>query len=164
MKIADKVIVVTGAGNGIGAALARRFAAERAAVVVVSDLSATDAGVVAGEIVQAGGRAVGIRTDVTLEAEICALVERAEIDFGPIDLFVSNAGIVEEGGARRLISDGIARGKLMLWRTCMPPAPCCRRCWHESRAISSAHAQPRSAYKSRSSSVCRCQACSCRVC
>jgi NAD(P)-dependent dehydrogenase (short-subunit alcohol dehydrogenase family) len=98
MKIADKVIAVTGGGNGIGAALARRFAAVHAAGVVVSDLSAVDAEAVAAEIVREGGRAVGMRADVSLESDIHAVIRCAETQFGPVDLFCSNAGIVEEGG------------------------------------------------------------------
>jgi NAD(P)-dependent dehydrogenase (short-subunit alcohol dehydrogenase family) len=99
MKLTGKVTVVTGAGNGIGEALANRLASDHAAGVIVSDLSVPDAGRVAAKIVQAGGRAVAMGADVGVEADVQALVRRAEMEFGPVDLFCSNAGIVEEGGA-----------------------------------------------------------------
>jgi NAD(P)-dependent dehydrogenase (short-subunit alcohol dehydrogenase family) len=88
MDVTDKVVVVTGAASGIGAAMARRFAAEGARGVVVADVSADAAGAVAAEI---GGLAVS--TDVSVEADVVALVTRATDAYGPIDLFCSNAGI-----------------------------------------------------------------------
>lgn len=93
MELSDKVVVVTGAGNGIGRAMARRFAAEGARAVVVADLDGDAATAVASEI---GGLAV--RTDVARPEEVEALVERAADTFGPIDLFCSNAGIAIGGG------------------------------------------------------------------
>jgi NAD(P)-dependent dehydrogenase (short-subunit alcohol dehydrogenase family) len=94
VQVRDKVVVVTGAASGIGRAMARRFAAEGAATVVVSDLD--DAGVraVADEI---GG--VAIRTDVSNEHDIESLIDETERDHGAIDLFCSNAGILTIGGA-----------------------------------------------------------------
>jgi NAD(P)-dependent dehydrogenase (short-subunit alcohol dehydrogenase family) len=99
VKLKDKVVVVTGAGNGIGEALARRFALEHAGGIVVSDLSGEHAERVAAGIRNAGGNAVGMRADVSVELDIQNLVKRAEEEFGPVDLFCSNAGIVDEGGA-----------------------------------------------------------------
>src|SRR6266851_7424565 len=99
MNLKAKVAVVTGAGNGIGKALAKRLASEQVSGVVVSDLNAANAEAVAAEIARAGGRAVGMRADVCVETDVQALVRRAEAEFGPVDLFCSNAGIVEEGGA-----------------------------------------------------------------
>ncbi len=93
MRLANKVAVVTGGASGIGRALARRFAAEGARGVVVADLDAARAAQVAREI---GGLAVP--TDVSREADIVQLVERATSAFGTIDLFCSNAGIITEGG------------------------------------------------------------------
>lgn len=88
MDIADKVIVVTGGGSGIGAALCRRFAADAAAAVVVADLHADAAVAVADEI---GGVAEAL--DVCDAAAVASLVERTIERFGRIDLFCSNAGI-----------------------------------------------------------------------
>jgi NAD(P)-dependent dehydrogenase (short-subunit alcohol dehydrogenase family) len=93
MKLQDKVVVVTGGANGIGRALCRRFAAEGARGVVVADLDADGAAQVAKEI---GGLAV--TTDVSVEADVIRLVERATAAYGPLDLFCSNAGIAGVAG------------------------------------------------------------------
>jgi NAD(P)-dependent dehydrogenase (short-subunit alcohol dehydrogenase family) len=85
-------VVVTGAGGGIGAALARRFAADGARVVV-NDLDAAAAETVAAEI---GGRAVP--GDVASEADVRRLVDVAADELGGIDLFCSNAGVLSAGG------------------------------------------------------------------
>jgi len=95
MRIEGKCIVVTGAASGIGAALARRFAADGARGVVLADRQREPLEQVAGEI--AGSLAV--ECDVTDESQILAVVEQAEARFGAIDLFCSNAGIVVPGGA-----------------------------------------------------------------
>jgi NAD(P)-dependent dehydrogenase (short-subunit alcohol dehydrogenase family) len=94
MRIEDSCVVVTGAASGSGAALARRFAAEGARGVVVADVQTAPLEATAAEI---GGLAV--QCDVTDEAQIRTLVDRAEERFGAIDLFCSNAGIVVPGGA-----------------------------------------------------------------
>lgn len=91
MDVRGRVIVVTGGASGIGRALARRFAAEGAAGIVVADQDTDGGAAVAAEI---GGLAV--ETDVSREDDIAALVARATHEFGRIDLFCSNAGI---GGA-----------------------------------------------------------------
>ncbi len=105
MELADRHIVITGAGSGIGRALARRIAAERPRAIVVADLDAAAADAVAGELGGAGGDggvggvgAVAVRVDVSREAEIRALVAGAEERNGPIDLFCSNAGVPGPGG------------------------------------------------------------------
>ena len=93
VKVKDKIIVVTGGGRGIGQALCRRFAAEGAKGIVVSDINYPNAVGTAEEI---GGHAV--HTDVSDESQIKQLVAEAESHFGPIDLFCSNAGISLPGG------------------------------------------------------------------
>jgi NAD(P)-dependent dehydrogenase (short-subunit alcohol dehydrogenase family) len=93
MELADKHVVVTGGGNGIGRALCRRFAAGGARAIVVADLDGDGATAVADEI---GGTAV--RLDVSVEAEVAGLVESAIDANGPIDLFCANAGIITSGG------------------------------------------------------------------
>ncbi|MEU8236912.1 SDR family oxidoreductase [Actinoplanes missouriensis] len=86
-----KRVVVTGAGGGIGAALARRFAADGARVVV-NDLNADAARSVADEI---GGLAVP--GDAASEDDVRALVDASWTDLGGIDLFCSNAGVLSSG-------------------------------------------------------------------
>jgi NAD(P)-dependent dehydrogenase (short-subunit alcohol dehydrogenase family) len=93
MELRDRVAVVTGGANGIGRALARRFAAEGARGVVVADLDGDGAQAVADEI---GGRAV--RCDVADEAQIIALVDEALAAYGQLDVMASNAGIGVGGG------------------------------------------------------------------
>ena len=92
MILADKIIVVTGGGNGIGRALCRRFAAERAKAVVVADVNGAAAGDVAREI-----GATARRADVAREADVVDLVARVVKQYGRIDLFCSNAGIAVDG-------------------------------------------------------------------
>lgn len=99
MEIAGKVIAVTGGASGIGRALCERFAAEGAAGIAVADLDDAGAAAVAESVGRAGARAISVRTDVSVEAEVVALVERSEAELGPIDLFCSNAGIAIPGGA-----------------------------------------------------------------
>ncbi|WP_037851218.1 bifunctional rhamnulose-1-phosphate aldolase/short-chain dehydrogenase [Streptomyces sp. NRRL S-340] len=89
--LAARVAFVTGAGSGIGRAVAHRLAAE-GACVVVADLNAENAATVAGEL---GGddRAVAVTVDVTDEAQITAAFRAAVLAFGGVDLVVNNAGI-----------------------------------------------------------------------
>jgi len=93
MEVADRVVVVTGGANGIGRALARRFATAGAETVIVADIDGDAAWTVAREI---GGMA--IRCDVSVEADVAQLIEKVHIAKGRIDLFCSNAGIAVGGG------------------------------------------------------------------
>ncbi len=93
MKLDGKCVVITGGASGIGAALARRFAAENARGVVVADVQDAALDAVAKEV-----DGLAVRCDVTDEAQVRALVDAAEERYGPIDLFCSNAGIVLPGG------------------------------------------------------------------
>jgi NAD(P)-dependent dehydrogenase (short-subunit alcohol dehydrogenase family) len=134
MQLRDKVAVVTGGANGIGAALCRRFAAEGARGVVVADLDGDAARTVAGDV---GGLAVVV--DVAVEADMRRLVDESANRFGPIDLFCSNAGIAIGGSvdasdddwqkiwevnlmahvyaARAVLPDMLARGRGYLLQT-----------------------------------------------
>ncbi|HEX6721987.1 MAG TPA: SDR family oxidoreductase [Burkholderiaceae bacterium] len=93
MEMKGKIIVVTGGASGIGAALVRRFAQEGAAGLVVADMNHDAAQAVADEV---GGLAV--RTDVSNEADVQALVAHATQRFGRVDVLCSNAGIALGGG------------------------------------------------------------------
>ncbi|BAN02500.1 SDR family oxidoreductase [Ilumatobacter coccineus] len=93
MELANKVVVVTGGGSGIGAAIARAAVAEQARHVVVVDLDADAAQRVADEI---GGTAAAV--DVSDDEAIRKLVADTEDAHGPIGLFVSNAGYVTAAG------------------------------------------------------------------
>ncbi|MEE8406292.1 MAG: SDR family oxidoreductase [Acidimicrobiia bacterium] len=88
MHLEDKVIVVTGAGSGIGEALARRFAKENPAGLVLVDLNVTAVEGIADAI-----GAVARQADVSDPDANRRLVEETENRFGPIDLFCANAGI-----------------------------------------------------------------------
>ncbi|MDS0132043.1 MULTISPECIES: SDR family oxidoreductase [unclassified Amycolatopsis] len=92
MELTGRVVALTGAAHGIGAAMARRFAAEGAAGVVVSDVDAAGAARVAAEITVAGGRAVGVAADATSKQDLKALVATARAEFGHLDVFCANAG------------------------------------------------------------------------
>ena len=93
MNLSGACAVVTGGGNGIGAALARRFVDEGARGVVIADIDEQGLDAVA-----AATGALPVRCDVTQPSDIAALVDTAQDAFGPIDLFCSNAGVVVPGG------------------------------------------------------------------
>jgi len=93
MKLKDKVVVVTGGGNGIGRALCRRFAAEGARTVVVADIEHEAAREVAAEI----GCGIDFAVNVASESDIQLMVDEVLKKHGQIDLFCSNAGIAIEG-------------------------------------------------------------------
>jgi NAD(P)-dependent dehydrogenase (short-subunit alcohol dehydrogenase family) len=88
MRIKDKVVVVTGGGNGIGEAMARRFTREGARAVIVADLDGDAAARVARDI---GG--TGLRVNVAKEEELASLVNETIARHGQIDMFCSNAGV-----------------------------------------------------------------------
>lgn len=86
MKLAGKVVVITGSGGGIGEACARRFAAE-GAKVVVTDIDSAGVERVAGEI-----GTVGLAADISEESSVRAVADLARRTYGEIDVWFSNAG------------------------------------------------------------------------
>ena len=92
MQMKDKIAVVTGAGSGIGREIALAFARE-GAKLGIADVNLDGANAVAKEIGKAGGEAIGLRMDVTKEAEVDGAVETLVKTLGGLDVMVSNAGI-----------------------------------------------------------------------
>ncbi len=105
MEIKDRVCVVTGGASGIGYGLARRLRAEGAATVVIADLGEERTADAADEL-----GAVGLECDVTDPSAVQGLVDWTADEYGPVDLFVSNAGTSIDGGLE--VDD---EGWRMLW-------------------------------------------------
>jgi NAD(P)-dependent dehydrogenase (short-subunit alcohol dehydrogenase family) len=95
MRLQDKVAVVTGAGTGVGKAIALRYAREGAQVVVAEIQEATGEKTTA-EIAAAGGRAQFLRTDMSSLKDIDALVARTVQTFGRLDILMNNAGVTKK--------------------------------------------------------------------
>jgi NAD(P)-dependent dehydrogenase (short-subunit alcohol dehydrogenase family) len=93
LELADRNVVITGAGSGIGRALAERVAAERPRALVVADLDLPAVQSLEKEI-----GAVAVQADVSREEEIKALISRATEVGGQVDVFVSNAGVPGPAG------------------------------------------------------------------
>ncbi len=90
-----KVAIVTGAGQGIGKAIALALHKRGAAAAIV-DINHCNAEKTAGEIVHAGGKAVAIRADVSIVEDIRGMVEKTVREFGSVDILVNNAGILSK--------------------------------------------------------------------
>jgi len=107
----DKIAIVTGGAQGLGAAICRRLADE-GCHVVVADLNLEGAEQTAADIAaQTGRRTLAIGVDVTDEAQVAAMVDRAVDEFGRLDILVSNAGI--------LIAEAIDEFPAEKWRAVM---------------------------------------------
>ena len=91
MRLKDKVAVVTGAGSGMGLAIARRFEAEGASVVAAD----WHADTLNAAVAQIGGAIVGIVTNVADEAQAVGMVDKAVSAYGRIDILVNNAGVMD---------------------------------------------------------------------
>ncbi|WP_298721337.1 SDR family oxidoreductase [uncultured Ferrovibrio sp.] len=97
MRLANKVAIVTGGGSGFGEGIAKRFAAEGAAVAI-GDLNLQAAERVAGEIGKAGGKAIPVAVDVSKSDQMRALVEVTVKTFGGLDIMINNAGMPQRNG------------------------------------------------------------------
>lgn len=89
MRLENKIAIITGAGRGMGRAMALRFAAEGARVVI-AEVDRASGEAVLGEL---GGRGLLIHTDMAKVAEIDELVRRAVAEYGRVDILVNNAGV-----------------------------------------------------------------------
>ena len=92
MQVKDKVVIVTGAGSGIGAASAKLFA-QHGAKVVSSDINIDNAQITAKHIRDNGGEAIAVKTNVTKYEEVQHLINHTVEYFGRLDTIVNNAGI-----------------------------------------------------------------------
>ncbi|MFT4042274.1 MAG: SDR family oxidoreductase [Gordonia sp. (in: high G+C Gram-positive bacteria)] len=132
MELRDTVAIVTGAGGGIGGAIARTFV-EAGANVVATDLDESAVRAVVDTIDPAGTRITALAGDASSDAHIQAAISLAEDRFGPVDIYVANAGIGGRAGldasdadwehaiginllghvraARRLVPEWVARGQ-----------------------------------------------------
>jgi 3-oxoacyl-[acyl-carrier protein] reductase len=105
MKLAERVAVVTGAGRGIGRAIALRFAEEGAAVAV-NDIELSFAESTAARIVRSGGSALAIKADVRNETQVGKMFEQAAEKFGKIDILVNNAGVRKDSRSHAMTQKG----------------------------------------------------------
>ncbi|MCX7240634.1 MAG: 3-oxoacyl-ACP reductase FabG [Burkholderiales bacterium] len=92
MQLKDRVAIVTGAGQGIGAAVATAYAREGAKVAVV-DMNLETAAAVAAQINAAGGQAIALACNVAVRADVTAMAEQVTQTWGRVDILVNNAGI-----------------------------------------------------------------------
>ncbi|WP_293910542.1 SDR family NAD(P)-dependent oxidoreductase [Deinococcus sp.] len=93
-RFTGKVVLVTGAGGGIGRAVALRFAAEGARVAV-NDIKADAVRGVVGEITAAGGQALGVSGDVSSKAQVEAMFSQVEQALGFVDVLYNNAALID---------------------------------------------------------------------
>jgi NAD(P)-dependent dehydrogenase (short-subunit alcohol dehydrogenase family) len=103
-RLQNRRTIVTGAGSGIGRAVARRFAAEGAAVLAV-DMTKTAVEATVGEITRTGGTAIAVAADAGREADVAAFVTQAVEAFGGLDVIHANAGI--SGGLVALLEQTV---------------------------------------------------------
>ena len=94
MRLQDKVVIVTGAGSGMGLAMVTRFARE-GATLIAADWNGTRLDAAVAAITAAGGSIVGVQGDISDQATAEALVDRALADHGRLDVLVNNAGIMD---------------------------------------------------------------------
>ena len=106
MRLADKTVLITGAGSGFGEGMACRFAAEGARVVV-NDLDAARGEAVVRAIGESGGEAHFIRADVADGRQVKALVDASIAALGGLDIVINNAGVAQRNGPSFDVPEGV---------------------------------------------------------
>ena len=101
MRLSEKVSIITGGSNGMGAEEARLFATQ-GSTVVVADLQETEGMEVVKEIESSGGKAIFEKLDVTEEGQWVSLIERVTNNFGGLHILVNNAGITKDNLLMRM--------------------------------------------------------------
>jgi 3-oxoacyl-[acyl-carrier protein] reductase len=108
IDVQGRVALVTGASRGIGRAIAFALAGQGAAVAVNFRTRAEDAEAVVGQIRSAGGKAIAIRADVSVSAQVADMAARVAGELGPVDVLVNNAGIAITGVREKDFDRGLA--------------------------------------------------------
>ncbi len=108
MRLADKVAIITGGGQGIGRATALKFAQE-GAKVAVCDINMTSVAETLRAVRDAGGEAIGFQVDVTDKQSISRMVESVMFAWGRIDTLVNNAGIVQDARFSQMTDEQFER-------------------------------------------------------
>lgn len=96
MRLANKVVMITGAGSGLGRVSSQLFAKE-GAKVVVTDIQESRAKETVALVTEAGGEAIAVKADVTVESEVEAAVDATVEHYGRLDVMFANAGIPAKG-------------------------------------------------------------------
>jgi 3-oxoacyl-[acyl-carrier protein] reductase len=130
LKLKGKIAVVTGASKGIGAAAARRLAAEGASVVVNFHTDRQNADRIVSEIVRDGGHAIAVGADVSDEKQIAALFATTKEIYGKLDILVNNAGVYAFGPIEEVTAEKYHRehnlnvlGLLLTTKAALPLFP-----------------------------------------
>jgi 3-oxoacyl-[acyl-carrier protein] reductase len=97
MRLKDQVAIVTGGSRGIGAGVAKAFAAEGAKVAIVYRGNQAAADALVQDITKTNGVAVAVQADVGDPVSVKACIERVTQELGPVDILVNNAGVIEDG-------------------------------------------------------------------
>ncbi len=101
MRLKDKVALITGGGSGIGAAVAKRFAAE-GALVAIADVVPQGATEVLDEITKKGGKAMFAQMDVRKADQVSGMIDQVTQSFGRLDILINNAGVTRDNLSARM--------------------------------------------------------------